>query len=319
MSHTWKDIISVAGANTALLDFFLQNFRLVVGNGRRLQFWNDKWCLNQNLSVLFPRLFTLSVEKDGKLADFFNRKVSASDWNLVFRRPLLAWKEEEVQKLNDFLRNAPSLQEGVVDSCSWLAHPSEEFTVASFWMWVEARQGVDLTVTRCIWNNLAPPKVQFLSWLAWKGRIKCSEFLQRIGVLSLSTSALCVFCRAELETVNHVFLHCPFIWKLWANLVNWWNYKWVSPGTVEGLLLSWAGIRMKKKMLAVWKIIPVAVLWSVWRSINDCLFNKVQLEWNALEELIKARVALWVATSLKGFNYSVHDVIYNLKQICLCV
>ncbi|CAL5440634.1 unnamed protein product [Camellia sinensis] len=259
------------------------------------------------------------VEKDGKLADFFNRKVSASDWNLVFRRPLLAWEEEEVQKLNDFLRNAPSLQEGVVDSCSWLAHPSEEFTVASLWMWMEARQGVDLTVTRCIWNNLAPPKVQFLSWLAWKGRIKCSEFLQRIGVLSPNTSALCVFCRAELETVNHVFLHCPFIWKLWANLVNWWNYKWVSPGTVEGLLLSWAGIRMKKKMLAVWKTIPLAVLWSVWRSRNDCLFNKVQLEWNALEELIKARVALWVATSLKGFNYSVHDVIYNLKQICLCV
>lgn len=124
LSHTWKDIISVAVVNTALRDFFLQNFRLVVGNGRRLQFWTDRWCHNQNLSVSFPRLFTLSVDKDGKLFDFFHRRVADSDWNLIFKRPLLAWEEEEVQKLNDLLQNAPRLNEGVVDSCSWLAHPS---------------------------------------------------------------------------------------------------------------------------------------------------------------------------------------------------
>lgn len=138
-------------------------------------------------------------------------------------------------------------------------------------------------------------------------------------MLSPNVSALCVFCRSELETVNHVFLHCHFIWKLWANLVNWWNYKWVSPGSVEGLLLSWIGTKMKKKMLAVWKALPIAVLWSVWRSRNDCVFNKVQPDWIALEDLIKDRVALRVSSSLKGFNYSVHDVIYNLSQVCHCV
>ncbi|XP_028059522.1 uncharacterized protein LOC114263217 [Camellia sinensis] len=176
----------------------------------------------------------------------------------------------------------------MVDSCSWVAQPSEEFTVASVWKWMEARQGVDITVTRCIWINLAPPKAQFLSWLAWRGRLKCSKFLQRIGVLSPNVSSLCVFCKYELETVNHVFLHCHFIWKLWANLVNWWNYKWVSPGSVEGLFLSWPGIKMKKKMLTVWKTLPVAVMWSVWRSRNDCVFNKVQPDWIALAELIKS-------------------------------
>ncbi|XP_028101954.1 uncharacterized protein LOC114301226 [Camellia sinensis] len=182
---------------------------------------------------------------------FFHRRVADSDWNLAFKRPLLAWEEEEVQKLNDLLQNVPRLNEGVTDSCSWVAHPFEEFTVASTWKWMEASQGVDCTVTRCIWNNLAPPKVQFLSWLALRGKIKCSEFLQRIGVLSPNVSALYVFCRVEVEFVNHVLLHCPFIWKLWANLMNWWNYNWVILGSVEGLLLSWAGIKMKKKMQAV--------------------------------------------------------------------
>lgn len=73
------------------------------------------------------------------------------------------------------------------------------------------------------------------------------------------------------------------------------------------------------QMLAVWKTLPLAVMWLVWRSRNDCVFNKVQPDWIALEDLIKARVALWVSSSLKGFNYSVHDVIYNLYQVCHCV
>ncbi|XP_028080046.1 uncharacterized protein LOC114281693 [Camellia sinensis] len=278
LSYTWRGITSVAEGNIALREFFWQNFRLVVGNGRRIHFWFDKWCHNQNLSVSFPRLFALSVEKDGKLVDFVHRRVSDSDWNLVFRRPLLAWEEEEVQKLNDFLQNAPRINEEMVDSCSWVAHPSEEFTVASVWKWMEASQGVDIAVTRCIWINLAPPKAQFLSWLAWRGRVKCYELLQKVGVLSPNASSLCVFCKSEVETVNHVFIHCHFTWKLWANLVNWWNYKWVSPGSVEGLLLSWPEIKMKKKMLTVWKTLPVAVMWSVWRSRNDCVFNKLHFD-----------------------------------------
>ncbi|XP_028056986.1 uncharacterized protein LOC114260979 [Camellia sinensis] len=166
MSNTWQDMLSVTVANTTLPEFFLQNFKLVIGNGRRFQFWTDRWCNNQNLSVTFPRLFTLSVDKDGNLFDFFHRREVDSDWKLVFRRPLLAWEDEEVLKLNDLLQNAPRLNEGVLDSCSWLARPSGAFIVASTWKWVEASQGPDFTVTRSIWNNLAPPKVQFLSWLA---------------------------------------------------------------------------------------------------------------------------------------------------------
>lgn len=66
----------------------------------------------------FPRLFTLSVEKDGPLFDFFHRRRVDSDWKIDFRRPLFAWEEEEVLKLNDMLQNAPRLNEGVEDSCS---------------------------------------------------------------------------------------------------------------------------------------------------------------------------------------------------------
>lgn len=95
--------------------------------------------------------------------------------------------------------------------------------MASIWKWVVACKGPTIIVTKSIWNNLAPPKVQFLSWLAWRGWIKSSEFLQRIGVLNSNVSALCVFYKFEVESLNHVLLHCPKIWRIWASIVSWWN------------------------------------------------------------------------------------------------
>ena len=36
----------------------------LVGNGRRVRFWRDKWCRDSPLCVSFPSLFTLSVDKE---------------------------------------------------------------------------------------------------------------------------------------------------------------------------------------------------------------------------------------------------------------
>ncbi|GMQ11077.1 hypothetical protein CsSME_00053845 [Camellia sinensis var. sinensis] len=35
-------------------------------------------------------------------------------------------------------------------------------------------------------------------------------------------------------------------------------------------------------------------MWSVWKSRTECLFNKAQPDWNALEDLIKAAAVLWM-------------------------
>lgn len=80
---------------------------------------------------------------------------------------------------------------------------------------------------RFIWNNISPPKVQFLSWLVWKGRVKTSVFLHHIGVLRGEDVTQCIFCKSDLETVNHVLLLCPFSWKIWSAIIDWWGLFWV--------------------------------------------------------------------------------------------
>ncbi|CAL5414285.1 unnamed protein product [Camellia sinensis] len=131
--------------------------------------------------------------------------------NLLYRSRsvFLAWEEEELQRLVGMLLFIPRLRDGVEDSCSWLAEKSGQFTVASIWRWRAAAGGNDLAVPAGVWESLAPPKMQFFCWLAWRGRVKTSSFLQRIGALHLGASNLCVFCQAEVETVEHVLLMCP--------------------------------------------------------------------------------------------------------------
>ena len=66
-------------------------------------------------------------------------------------------------------------------------------------------------------------------------------------------------------------------------------------------------------------MIPLAVMWSLWKLRNECMFNESQPTLNDLAYLVKIRVAMWAVFSLKEFNYSVHDVLYNLKQVYNCV
>lgn len=108
-SIMWSDILNVARSNTRLFEFFVSKYQIKVGNGNRVAFWHDKWLLNIQLKSEFPRLFMLSVDKEGTLSTFMQMRDSSGDWKLVFRRSLLAWGEAEVVRLRVLLREAPSI------------------------------------------------------------------------------------------------------------------------------------------------------------------------------------------------------------------
>lgn len=54
-------------------------------------------------------------------------------WQLQFRRNLLAWEEEEVQRLLGMLDLSPPSRFGIEDSCSWSAESLGKFIVAFVW------------------------------------------------------------------------------------------------------------------------------------------------------------------------------------------
>lgn len=98
-------------------------------------------------------------------------------------------------------------------------------------------------------------------WLAWRGRLKTSVFLQSIGVLDSNGSSLCCFYNSCAEDVSHVLIiHCHFSWKVWSNLVNWWSLEWVVQESFNHLLDWWSGFKFKKMFRCMWKALPSAVM-----------------------------------------------------------
>ncbi|XP_028061933.1 uncharacterized protein LOC114265350 [Camellia sinensis] len=190
---------------------YLANSAIELGNGRRTLFWLDKWAWELSFKEEFPRLFSLFTNKIGVVSDFYNRSGGFQVWNLEFRRTLLAWKEEEVSRIHSFFMNAPAMRVTKQDAWKWKADPSGLFSVASMYKSYELSLGPVRKMAEVVWNNCGPPKVKFLGWLAWQGKVKTSSFLQHIGILAASTNVGCVFCQAEVESVNHILLFCPFV------------------------------------------------------------------------------------------------------------
>ncbi|XP_028118944.1 uncharacterized protein LOC114316486 [Camellia sinensis] len=179
----------------------------------------------------------------------------------------------ELGRLNNILVAAPAVCAEVTDQPIWSASTHGVLKVTDLQKFAVGNDGATLITTKLTWLKYVPPKVQVLGWFAWKGRIKIREFLQKLGVISPNDPTTCVFCNSGSELVNHVLIWCPYVWKIWARMLKWWDIQSALPWTVESLLLWWVGGKLKKKEMMIWGAIPLAVIWSVWRCRNDYVFR----------------------------------------------
>ncbi|CBI24109.3 hypothetical protein VitviT2T_017099 [Vitis vinifera] len=63
----------------------------VVGYGRRVKFWRDRWWGDEPLCMSFPSLFALASSKEAWVADLWVHSSKGGGWNPSFFRPLNDW------------------------------------------------------------------------------------------------------------------------------------------------------------------------------------------------------------------------------------
>ncbi|XP_028085054.1 uncharacterized protein LOC114286155 [Camellia sinensis] len=248
-----------------------------------------------------------------------SRRIGFEEGNQCFRRALYHWEGKDLKRLYDMVYNTPALRVGTSDRLRWVVDVSGLFSVASVYKRYELSPVSNSRIADFIWKNVSPPKVHFFGWLAWKCRIKTSTYLHRIEVLSSGADLRCIFCKCKVESVNHVLLFCLFIWRIWSRILHWWGIQWVIPGFVNGLLNWCTGIKLKKHEKMIWRAIPLAVLWSIWKQRNDSIFDNAQVDLDGLCEFIKVRIALWVKFSCHSIKYSVNNLVHNLQQVRVCI
>jgi hypothetical protein len=124
----WRDICSI-GYNLDH-DWFSQNVVKNLGNGRLTRFWHDPWVGNVSFSVLFPRIFSISTQKEVSVAEVHNSNSTSNNWRLCWRRRLFEWEKLLHADLLTLL-NPVSLRLDVEDWWGWVPERGADFTVKS--------------------------------------------------------------------------------------------------------------------------------------------------------------------------------------------
>ena len=80
-----------------------------------------------------------------------------------------------------------------------------------------------------------PPKVAFFAWEAFGGKVLTLDQLQRRGH---SLANRCFLCFSEVETVDHLLLHCAKTRVLWNLLFSLFGVAWILLCSVKETLLG---------------------------------------------------------------------------------
>ena len=156
------------------------------------------------------------------------------------------------------------------DVLRWTLCKDGVFTSRSFYYALSNRVGVNFP-WKSIWKVKAPPRVAFFIWTAAWGRILTCDNLMRRGYIM---ARWCCMCRCEGEIVDHLLLHCHVVQKLWNYVFGAFHIHWVMPWRVVDLFLGWRNW-FGKHHSHIWNLIPLCLMWTVWRERNSRTFEDV--------------------------------------------
>ena len=93
-------------------------FSYVVGDGKRMKFWKDRWCGDLPLDVAFSSLFSRAMAKEAWVGDSWSFKYGGGCWNPIFYRSLNEWEMEDVESFLGRIGERRVI-EGVKDIVRW--------------------------------------------------------------------------------------------------------------------------------------------------------------------------------------------------------
>jgi hypothetical protein len=275
----WRDLVGLGVVRGVPGDWLQEVFVKKLGNGSNTNFLHDIWCGPVKLAEVYPRLFKLSLQPDDFIRQIGVREDGVWVWQLKWRRPLFVWENEVLNSFLDFFASIPIS----IEDPSWEFRLDVVggFSVKANYLFLAKKLSppspvsIDqAAVLFRVWNSWAPSKVIVFSWQLLLSRVPTLTNLASRGVVFTGGSSTCVLCGVGIETEHHLFLACPFAWKIWMLVCNWFGVVEVISGSIssflEGFLASISkGKKSHKGILLVWH----AVIWLLWRTRNEKNFQ----------------------------------------------
>jgi hypothetical protein len=224
-----------------------------VGNGFSTRFWTDIWIGENSLRSRYPRLFSISDQKEAKVGEMGLMSELGTEWNFMWRRHLFMWEEEVLVNLKEDLGSVSlSNQE---DVWVWKLDDSGAFMVNSAYLklvglvldvvlWREEEK----RVFDKLWKCPAPSKVTAFAWKAMLNRIPTMANLALRNVLGPEVRQTCALCDSVVESVTHLFVHCHVASAVWLKLMRWWDSFFIIPPNLFVHWECWNGVKASRRL-----------------------------------------------------------------------
>jgi len=169
-----------------------------LGKGDKARFWVDVWTGNANLKTLFPRLFSLSLNKGQKVGEVGVWEESVWQWKLRWRRDRFEWEVPFETELGMLISRA-TVTKDEHDKQVWRGDGSGSFTVKSAYECLEEpERGTQISSFGYLWKIKAFPNVTITAWKVLLGRVPTRECLSKRGVMVNTTE--CALCQTKEES-----------------------------------------------------------------------------------------------------------------------
>ena len=231
-----------------------------------------------SLEALFPSLFRLSSLKSRPISEFYNHSSLTlggnTSWNLHFSQGLRDREIEQLIELLQFLETK-RMSTSVEDRRDWIVDSSGLFSCKSAFIWVRKDDSLPVNLhAKIIWKLNIPVKVKVFSWLLVLGKVSVHTNLQKRRPYQSLSPGWCVLCKKNDESIDHLFLHCEFSFRLWCKFLKEFGRLWVIPKSNKKLLCLGQGFFLNRKGKVLWKVASTAIIWAIWLEQNNQIFEE---------------------------------------------
>ncbi|CAN1796057.1 hypothetical protein LINPERHAP1_LOCUS20800, partial [Linum perenne] len=107
-------------------------------------------------------------------------------------------------------------------------------------------------------------------WCCFHGRILTLDNLKVRGFILPNW---CALCRKQEESIDHLFIHCPFVSGIWGKVSSRLSISGPVPGGFQDLITGWKGLNCGTPFEAMHKVLLHSLCWHIWLERNEVIFR----------------------------------------------
>ncbi|RVW96810.1 hypothetical protein CK203_026027 [Vitis vinifera] len=183
----WKrQFLSKGGRITLIRDTLSRD-------GRRVRFWEDRWCGDEALSLSFPSLYALVTSKEAWVVEVWDASGEEGGWNPRFSRPFNEWQMEMVERFLFSLQGKRAVT-NLGDRIQWKEAKDGNISVNSFYSAMEGSSTIPF-LKSIICSTFIPTKIGFFAWEASCNKALTLDQLKKRGWYFLNKCYLFVLLK----------------------------------------------------------------------------------------------------------------------------